>query len=418
AIDQSRQLISQIKEESGSPGISIAVSCNGKMMWSEGFGVSDIENAVPCTPQTVMRIASISKPISAAIIAKLWEDGKLDLDAPISKYVKDFPDKTFDSQPVEITTRMLLSHLGGIRAYEKIHYISDKNEKDKNTDENKIEKLKNGVTLKVNYKEFLLKDRFNSVTEALKLFKDDPLVVKPGTEYHYTTHGWTLLSGVIEGATEEKLLKLMGTLFKQLGMTNTQPEFHETLIYNRARYYRRNKKGKLRNAPYVDISYKWAGGGLVSNVADLVKFGNVMLYSRQYSTIAHAINESNYDSQDITKRSIPKGYLNSDTVKAMWTPASATLEKVGFSTGYGLGWTVADNKIWVGYGHEELPWVGHSGGAVGCSSTLVILQPKEVNVNEPAPQGIVVAILVNMEAVSLTPTARKVALAFEKIEKE
>ena len=58
--------------------------------------------------------------ISTTILAKLWEDGKLDLDAPISKYVKDFPPKTFHDQPVEITTRMLLSHLGGIRHYEDI----------------------------------------------------------------------------------------------------------------------------------------------------------------------------------------------------------------------------------------------------------------------------------------------------------
>lgn len=57
---------------------------------------------------------------STTIIAKLWEDGKLDLDAPISKYIKDFPQKTFNDQPVEITTRMLLSHLGGIRAYEDV----------------------------------------------------------------------------------------------------------------------------------------------------------------------------------------------------------------------------------------------------------------------------------------------------------
>lgn len=67
AIDKSRQLITQIKEESGSPGISVAVSCNGRMVWTQGFGYSDIENQVPCTPETVMRIASISKPIRYTI---------------------------------------------------------------------------------------------------------------------------------------------------------------------------------------------------------------------------------------------------------------------------------------------------------------------------------------------------------------
>ena len=113
--------------------------------------------------------------------------------------------------------------------------LPDKNEKDNATDEDKIDGDKNKITLKTSNKEIFLKDRFRSVTESLKLFKDDPLVVKPGSEYHYTTHGWTLLSAVIEGAAEEKFLSLLTKLSKKLGMHNTQPEFHEKLIYNRAR---------------------------------------------------------------------------------------------------------------------------------------------------------------------------------------
>merc|ERR1712080_154406 len=53
--------------------------------------------------------------------------------------------------------------------------------------------------------------------------------------------------------------------------------------YNRARYYVRDNHHRLQNAPYVDNSYKWAGGGFLSNVSDLLKFGNAMLYSYQYS---------------------------------------------------------------------------------------------------------------------------------------
>ena len=58
-------MIQQLKEESGSPGLAISVSVDGKTVWSEGFGYSDIENNVQCTPSTVMRIASISKPLTA-----------------------------------------------------------------------------------------------------------------------------------------------------------------------------------------------------------------------------------------------------------------------------------------------------------------------------------------------------------------
>ena len=59
-----------MKEESGSPGLVISVSVDGKIVWNEGFGYADVENDVPCTPNTVMRIASISKPLTATATSK------------------------------------------------------------------------------------------------------------------------------------------------------------------------------------------------------------------------------------------------------------------------------------------------------------------------------------------------------------
>ncbi len=65
-----------------------------------GVGYADLENRVPCGPDTVMRIASISKPLTAAAIARLWEYGKIDLDAPVQKYVPEFPKKQFEGEDV------------------------------------------------------------------------------------------------------------------------------------------------------------------------------------------------------------------------------------------------------------------------------------------------------------------------------
>ena len=69
-LEKARSLIKRFKEESGSPGLAISVSVNGETVWSEGFGYSDVENDVPCTPNTVMRIASISKPLTATAASK------------------------------------------------------------------------------------------------------------------------------------------------------------------------------------------------------------------------------------------------------------------------------------------------------------------------------------------------------------
>lgn len=73
------------------------------------------------------------------------------------------------------------------------------------------------------------------MTDSLSLFQDDPLLSEPGTTYHYTTHGWTLLSAVIEGAAKQDFLKYMKQLFKDLGMDNTCAEFNDDIIHNRAR---------------------------------------------------------------------------------------------------------------------------------------------------------------------------------------
>lgn len=67
----------------GVPGLSIGVSRNGQCIWEQGYGYADVEHLVPCKSDTVMRIASISKPVTAAIAARLVQSGKLDLDASV-----------------------------------------------------------------------------------------------------------------------------------------------------------------------------------------------------------------------------------------------------------------------------------------------------------------------------------------------
>src|SRR5438445_10193376 len=90
--------------------------------------------------------------MTAAAVALLYEQGKLDLDAPVQRYVPSFPDKG-----VPITTRQLAGHLAGIR-----HYRGD---------------------------EFLLNRRFTSVLEGLTIFQGDSLLFPPGTKFSYSTYG-------------------------------------------------------------------------------------------------------------------------------------------------------------------------------------------------------------------------------------
>ena len=77
----------------GTPGLALAVAVGGKAVYSEGFGYADLEERTPVWPTTKFRIGSISKPLTAVGLMGLVQTGKLDLDAPIQKYVPFFPQK-------------------------------------------------------------------------------------------------------------------------------------------------------------------------------------------------------------------------------------------------------------------------------------------------------------------------------------
>lgn len=67
---------------------------------SVGLGFADVENRIPCSPDSVMRVASISKSFTMTAVAKLWEEGRIDLDAPVQTYVPEFPEKEFEGEKV------------------------------------------------------------------------------------------------------------------------------------------------------------------------------------------------------------------------------------------------------------------------------------------------------------------------------
>lgn len=130
-----------------------------------------------------MRIASISKTITMAVLAKLWQEGKVDLEKDVYEYVPDFPRKTVEGREVRMTVRQLCCHMAGIRHY------SRKGEGDED---------------EFSLKEYFLKESFATTEESLKLFSDDELLSAPGSKFHYTTHGFTLLAKIIENVTGDK----------------------------------------------------------------------------------------------------------------------------------------------------------------------------------------------------------------------
>jgi len=244
------------------PGFALAVAVDGRIVWSEAFGYADLAAKRPATPATQFRIGSVSKPLTADAVAQLYEQGKLDLDAPVQRYVPTFPDKG-----VPVTTRLLGGHLAGIR-----HYQGN---------------------------EFLLNRRFATVTAGLAIFENDSLVAPPGTRFSYSSYGFNLISAVVEGASggEQFLTYVSRHVLKPLHMTSTAPDKNDSLIPNRTRFYERDSSGNFVVAPTVDNSYKWGGGGFLSTAEDLVRFGS-----------AH----------------LQPGYLKAATLELLFTPQHTT----------------------------------------------------------------------------------------------
>jgi serine beta-lactamase-like protein LACTB len=220
----------------GIPGLTVAVVINGELKWTTGYGIADLENAVPARPETVYRLASISKPITAAAVLQLAEQGKLDLDAPIRKYVPAFPEKKW---PVSL--RQLLAHQGGIR-----HVMQD---------------------------EWHSTRHYASVADGLEIFKDDDLLFEPGTRAEYSTYGFNLLGLAVEAASGLSFVEyLKQNVFDPAGMEHTRADDPYEIIPFRAPGYLRNGSGEIVNSVLADTSNKIPGGGLVSTAGDVARF--------------------------------------------------------------------------------------------------------------------------------------------------
>lgn len=330
-VEASREILRDLMLTAGVPGISVAVGLDGQVVWSEGLGWADVESRVPVWAHTRFRIASISKALTAGAVARLHEQGRLDLDVPVQRYVPSFPIK----EKGTVTTRLLAGHLAGVR-----HYRDE---------------------------EFLSRARYEDVVDALEIFRDDPLEHAPGTAYLYSTYGWSLVSAVVQGAADAPFLEHMsGAVLEPLGMYDTVAEHADSIILHRARYYRRGEDGRLVNAPWVDNSNKWAGGGYLSTARDLVTYGMAYLGG---------------------------DFLSPETMELLFTPQTMA---DGTAAPYGIGWRIDREGV--------PPAVYHTGGAVGASAIL-LLYPEE---------RVAVSVLTNLEGLGdrRIRTARTVADLF------
>jgi len=222
------------------PGLSCAIAVGDQLMFVRGYGLADIENDVLATGDTVYRLASISKPVTAVCAMRLVEEGRLDLDRSVHEIVPSWPEKRWP-----VTTRQLLAHLGGVR-----HYRAGEGESTKH---------------------------YPDQISALERFAADPLLDEPGTRYRYSTFGYNLVAATIEAVTSRRFPDVVREFVAiPSGAATLQDDDVRRIVRGRAQGYVR-LDGELQNSVLMDASYKLGGGGLCSSAADLARFGQALV---------------------------------------------------------------------------------------------------------------------------------------------
>lgn len=229
------------------PALSVGVARNGITLFNEIRGLSDLENPTPATKQSLFRIASISKLITAVVTVKLAERGVLNLDEDISKYIPDIPKKKWP-----ITLRNILNHTSGLRNYREGEFNSTR--------------------------------LFATTKDLIDYLKKDSLEYQPRTKYLYSTLAYNFVTAVIEEVTKKPFFDVVKeNILIPAGMKNTFPDIQSQIIPLRVKGYIRNDKRRIANAQLADLSIKISGGGFISNVEDLLNFGSALISGKLIS---------------------------------------------------------------------------------------------------------------------------------------
>ena len=234
-------LVKQQMEEQRIPGLSLAVTVDNELIFTKGYGFSNVELQFPALAESVYEVASITKQFTAMGILLLAQDGKLDLDDPVGKYL---PVATHAWD--KITLRHLLTHTSGIPDYDDA-----------------------GSPLDVR--------RDYTDDELVKLAASLPLKFQPGVRWSYSNTGYVMLGIIIHRVSGQGYNDfLRERIFSRLHMGSTRVISDTDLIPYRASGYQLDE-GRLKNQDWMSASTCATGdGGLVSSVVDLAKWDSAI----------------------------------------------------------------------------------------------------------------------------------------------
>jgi len=237
------ELVQRHMAQPGAVALSVAVARGAEMLYEKAHGKADLEFDVPADALTMFRIGSVTKQFTAAALLKLAEEGRVEVDAPLTEYLPEYP-----THGHEITLRHLLTHTSGIRNY------TDLGERWE-----------------------LVRARELPDEELVALWKDEPLDFEPGTRWSYSNSGYYLLGMVIAKVTGESYAEYLHEAFLEpLHLTRTRYDSNRDVIPNRAQGYAFEENVFL-NDGLLGMSQPGAAGALMSTAGDLVRWQQALV---------------------------------------------------------------------------------------------------------------------------------------------
>jgi D-alanyl-D-alanine carboxypeptidase len=217
-------------------GLSLAIARGGEVLYAQGYGYRNVAERLPATPETIYNIASMTKQFTAACVMLLQEDGKLNVDDPIEKFLPGFPHGN------EITIRNLLNHTSGLADYLDL------------LDPNKL-----------------------SIPRIIDAVEHAPLRFKPGSRYEYSNTNY-VLAGVIVGKAAGMPFDLFLTkrIFEPLGLHSTSIGTTPVDMRNGALGYTVQNERTVLTPPQGVAILDYPDGGVNTTVLDLVKWDDAL----------------------------------------------------------------------------------------------------------------------------------------------
>jgi len=214
----------------------VLIAQGDNIIFKEAYGMANFEHKVQNTLETKFRIASISKQITATAILKLCEEGLLNVDDTLSKFIPDFP------RGNEITIHHILSNSSGISNFDLYGDFYDA--------------LHNE----------------SPILGLIEMFKYKELNFNPGEKYEYSNSGYILLQYLIETVSNQSYEQyLQDNIFSTLGIKSICHDLYQNIILNRACPYD-IADNKIVNALFIDMRIAGGGGALMSTIEDVHMF--------------------------------------------------------------------------------------------------------------------------------------------------